>query len=145
MTYLDNGNVFVSSACGDSLIVSLAPAETKGDVKEDDTVSPSASSAPKNIHGKGKERAQEYFDAGAWTIFREAESEGEISVRERWMNIAPVKDFAVVEGEDGRVVRYYPINVLTAPVSLGRRVGLFQHQLVAYCTQRRRIRGRPQC
>lgn len=65
--------------------------------------SPSASaSCPRTIKGKG--RAQESADAGAWSIVQEPDSQRAAVVRERWMNIAPVKDFAVVEEDDGRVV-----------------------------------------
>lgn len=32
------------------------------------------------------------------------EIEGRVEILERWMNLAPVKDFAVVEDESGAVV-----------------------------------------
>lgn len=88
LTYLDNGFLFASSACGDSLLVSL--------------VLPPLDSA-RQASNKGKERAHDISDAGAYEIITAEPQQGQVDVRERWMNIAPAKDFAIVKDEDGRV------------------------------------------
>lgn len=107
LSYVDNGFLFVSSACGDSQLVSLSiPQDGSA------TASPSNSGA-RAIHRKGKGRAQETVDAGTWAIDMTEDGEGEVSVRERWMNLAPVKDFTVVEEEDGRLVSAGFLPVLT--------------------------------
>ncbi|KAL1411075.1 hypothetical protein Q8F55_002024 [Vanrija albida] len=96
LTYLDNGYAFVSSACGDSLLVSV-------DLPAESDPAPSSSSAPRNIARKGKGRATDTVDVGTWTIHSEDDGYGSVEVRERWLNIAPVKDFTVVKEDDGRV------------------------------------------
>jgi DNA damage-binding protein 1 len=95
LTYIDNGVMFVSSACGDSLLVSFSLPETA-------QAQSAGTTAPRNIKGKG--RAQDNIDSGTWTITLDDEATAEQSVKERWMNLAPLKDLAVVEEEDGRVV-----------------------------------------
>ncbi|BEJ16509.1 hypothetical protein CspHIS471_0511140 [Cutaneotrichosporon sp. HIS471] len=94
LTYIDNGIMFVSSACGDSLLVSFS-------LPEMGQAQSAGTTAPRNIKGKG--RAQDSIDSGAWTITLEDEATADQSVMERWMNLAPLKDLAVVEEEDGRV------------------------------------------
>lgn len=97
LTYLDNGYVFVASACGDSLLVSV-------DLPAGAQPTSSATSAPRTIHRKGKGRASDTVDGGAWTIHSEDDGTGSVEVRERWLNIAPVRDFTVVKEDDARVV-----------------------------------------
>lgn len=84
--------VFISSACGDSVLAELQVSQEQS----------GSSAIPRSAKGKG--RAQESADGGAWTIAVEDDGHGSVDVKERWLNIAPVKDFAVVEGDDGRVV-----------------------------------------
>lgn len=132
LTYIDNGYVFVSSACGDSLLISL-------DMAPEDAALASLSK------GKGKGRVT--ADVGAWGITLLPDAHRKATVQERWMNIAPVKDFAVVEEDDGRVVSgvgsFLSELVLTAVSSRGRvRGGKFQFS--THCAQRRRS-GRPAC
>lgn len=88
LTYLDNSYLFAASACGDSLLVSLA------------LPSPDSARQPSN---KGKEKAHDISDAGAYEIATAEPQRGQVDVRERWMNIAPAKDFAIVKEDDGRV------------------------------------------
>lgn len=88
LTYLDNGYLFAASACGDSLLVSLV------------LPSPDSARQPSN---KGKEKAHDISDAGAYEIVTAEPQRGQVDVRERWMNIAPAKDFAIVKEDDGRV------------------------------------------
>lgn len=95
LTYIDNGAMFVSSACGDSLRVSVSLPDTQPSIGGSTTL-------PRSIKGKG--RAHESTDGGAWTIVVDDEVQGDLDVKERWMNLAPVKDLAVVEEDDGRVV-----------------------------------------
>lgn len=88
LAYLDNGHLFSASACGDSLLVNLV------------LPSPESTRQPSN---KGKERAHDISDAGAYEIVTAEPQRGQVEVRERWMNIAPAKDFAIVKEDDGRV------------------------------------------
>lgn len=99
LTYIDNGVMFVSSACGDSLLISLNLPETSPSVS-------AATTAPRSIKGKG--RAHESTDGGAWTIILDDDVQADQSVKERWMNLAPMKDMAVVEEDDGRMVSTCP-------------------------------------
>ncbi|GMK54981.1 hypothetical protein CspeluHIS016_0200370 [Cutaneotrichosporon spelunceum] len=94
LTYIDNGVMFVSSACGDSLLVSFSLPE-KGQAQSAGTT------APRNIKGKG--RAQDSIDNGTWTVTVDDEATADQIVMERWMNLAPLKDLAVIEEEDGRL------------------------------------------
>ncbi|CAK9784030.1 hypothetical protein CC85DRAFT_281947 [Cutaneotrichosporon oleaginosum] len=92
LTYIDNGVVFVSSACGDSLLVRFS-------MPEHPQAQSAGITAARNIKGKG--RAQDSVDSGAWSITFDDEATAEQTVLERWMNLAPLKDLAVVKDEDG--------------------------------------------
>jgi DNA damage-binding protein 1 len=50
--------------------------------------------------GKDKARDREEDEDSGWRVELE-EQNGQAEVLERWMNLAPVKDFAVIE-EEGR-------------------------------------------
>lgn len=125
--------MFISSACGDSILVSFDLPEPLGQ---------SATTAPRSIKGKG--RAHESTDGGAWTIILDDEVQAEQTVKERWMNLAPMKDMAVVEEEDGRVVSFHLVSqLISVPPCRGLRFG--KHQLSPYRAQRRRARERRDC
>lgn len=109
--------MFVSSACGDSLLVSFSLPETA-------QAQSGGTTAPRNIKGKG--RAHDNIDSGAWTITLDDEATADQSVKERWMNLAPLKDLAVIEEEDGRVVSK-AIRIELTPVPPRRRVRLGKH------------------
>jgi hypothetical protein len=54
---------------------------------------------------KGKARASRVTDDGEWAVEVESEGPGgKADVKERWMNLAPVKDFVVVKEEGGGMV-----------------------------------------
>jgi DNA damage-binding protein 1 len=54
---------------------------------------------------KGKGKARSNVEDGPWAVEIENEQEsGEIDVKERWMNLAPLKDYCVVEEEGGGMV-----------------------------------------
>lgn len=105
LVYLDNGNLFASSACGDSLLVNLNMPTADADAAFKSSTSCSA----KAIENKGKGRAQQGPDGGAWALTMQDDAQGSVDVRERWMSIAPVKDFTIVEGDDGHLVRSHGI------------------------------------
>ncbi|OCF33570.1 hypothetical protein I316_04642 [Kwoniella heveanensis BCC8398] len=99
LTYLDSAHVFLSSTCGDSSLLKLALPDSAT------ATSPSASSEIRNIPArKGKGRAREEVDEGVWSVVMEQEGNewrGTVDVKERWMNLAPVKDFCTVPEEGG--------------------------------------------
>lgn len=76
LTPLSPNHIFVSSTTGDSQLVRLTQTQTVD-------------------RGKGKQTRQEP---------EVDEVSGSVEILERWMNLAPVKDFAVVEDESGAVV-----------------------------------------
>ncbi|KAL7425176.1 hypothetical protein Q5752_000864 [Cryptotrichosporon argae] len=82
LTYLGNAHVFLASACADSAVVALA------------LPGPGSPSTPSR---KGKAREQ-----GEWAVHVD-EVTGGVEVKERWMNVAPVKDFVPVTDEAGSV------------------------------------------
>ena len=49
--------------------------------------------------GKARARDEDEGDIGGWSIAEETAEMGRIDVRERWLNLAPVKDFCTVEEE----------------------------------------------
>ncbi|WVW86882.1 hypothetical protein I302_108937 [Kwoniella bestiolae CBS 10118] len=94
LTYLDGSYLFLSSAAGDSSLVKLQ-------LPSPDTAQPSNSpSGPRKGKGKARDEAEE----GSWTVIVEYEGNewrGDVDVKERWMNVAPVKDFCAVKEEGG--------------------------------------------
>lgn len=101
LTYLDAAHVFLSSACGDSAVIRLDLSH-----EPSSPVSPSVHSSARAIparRGKGKARQEEEED---WAVVLEDGQVGEIDTLERWMNLAPVKDFCTVEEEGGGVVSW---------------------------------------
>ncbi|WWC92848.1 uncharacterized protein L201_007809 [Kwoniella dendrophila CBS 6074] len=101
LTYLDSSYLFLSSAAGDSALLKLAP-PTSDTARQ--PISPSSSSNSKAVPKKGKGRARDDSEEGAWTIVLEDEGNefrGDVEEIERWMNIAPVKDFCAVKEEGG--------------------------------------------
>ena len=118
LSYFNSGHLFLSSACGDSLLLRLKLPSPQSS----SPVSPSVGAAARNIIArKGKGRALEDEDGGSWSVVEEDESKGRLEVRERWMNLAPVKDFCVVQEEGGGVVCRVQRMALIE-VSLGCRV-----------------------
>ncbi|WVQ95773.1 hypothetical protein IAU59_002872 [Kwoniella sp. CBS 9459] len=100
LTYLDSAHVFLSSACGDSSLLKLALPDSST------ATSPSAiSSDTRGLPArKGKGRARESIDEAAWTVVMEEQGNewrGTVDVKERWTNVAPVKDFCTVQEEGG--------------------------------------------
>jgi len=100
LTYLDASHVFVSSACGDSGVMRLALSQPK----QSSPMSSPTSARP--IPGrKGKSRVKTEEEASSWSIAMEDEDQrGIVDVKERWMNLAPLKDFCVVGEESGNIV-----------------------------------------
>lgn len=99
LVYLDAGHLFIGSACGDSLVARLRPGQPSA---------PSASpgrigARPIPTPGKGKGRARDDEEETGWAIVEETVDRGSVDVRERWLNLAPIKDFCTVEEETGGV------------------------------------------
>ncbi|WRT69742.1 uncharacterized protein IL334_006733 [Kwoniella shivajii] len=103
LTYLDSSYLFLSSAAGDSSVLKLVlPSPKPG--QSQSPVSPSSSSDPRSIPRKGKGRARDETEEAAWAVIMEEEGNefrGDVDVKERWMNVAPVKDFCAVKEEGG--------------------------------------------
>ncbi|WWD20338.1 hypothetical protein CI109_104814 [Kwoniella shandongensis] len=101
LTYLDSSHVFLSSAVGDSLLLRLDLSASAGDRS-----APSSPTAVTNLRGgltdKGKGKARDENEESSWAVAIDDKSDkGSTETRERWMNIAPVKDFCLVEEEGG--------------------------------------------
>ena len=109
LVYLDSAHVFVSSVYGDAVLLRLSMTE-------------SPRSSPKSVRkGKGPAR-----DEDQWVV-EIAEGKGSFEVRERWMNLAPLRDFVTVEGDGGVSHR---VTKLTTVIP-GRGVGRVDEQLAA--------------
>ena len=106
MAYLDSAHVFLSSACGDSLLLELdiSPIGTSS------PISPSKRGIPVR---KGKGRARDNEEGAELTISVQEDDEGSFAIKERWMNLAPVKDFCVIEEESGVLVSFTVMIELT--------------------------------
>ena len=103
LTYLDFGHLFLSSACADSQLLKLRLPTT---IPPGSPVSPKSS--PRSpISRKGKGRVN-HEDVASRSITVGRTATGSTEVLERWMNLAPVKDFAVVGDESGGTVRITP-------------------------------------
>ncbi|KAK8849708.1 hypothetical protein IAR55_005043 [Kwoniella newhampshirensis] len=101
LTYLDSSHVFLSSAVGDSSLIRL-DMSAEGISRDAQRSSATIGDAGVVPFAKGKGKARNEAEAGTWSITIEDGSEiGSIETRERWMNIAPVKDFSSVEEEGG--------------------------------------------
>ncbi|EIW71360.1 hypothetical protein TREMEDRAFT_71141 [Tremella mesenterica DSM 1558] len=86
LTLLGSSHVFMGSACGDALIIRL-PSVTSS---HSTPLSPA-------LKSKGKARADDSLDGFGVEHYHETAT---VEMVERWMNLAPVKDFCAVE-EDG--------------------------------------------
>ncbi|WVF68077.1 hypothetical protein IAT40_002840 [Kwoniella sp. CBS 6097] len=99
LTYIDSAHVFLSSTCGDSSVLKLVLPYSGA------AEPPSTSSEVRSVPAqKGKGRARGEVDEAAWSVVMEEsgnEWRGEAEVKERWMNIAPLKDFCTVQEEGG--------------------------------------------
>ncbi|RXK37957.1 hypothetical protein M231_04743 [Tremella mesenterica] len=99
LTLLGSSHVFMGSACGDALIIRL-PSVTSS---HSTPLSPALSvkSIPRSPvssrKSKGKARADDSLDGFGVEHYHETAT---VEMVERWMNLAPVKDFCAVE-EDG--------------------------------------------
>ncbi|WVO14336.1 hypothetical protein L204_101968 [Cryptococcus depauperatus] len=92
LTYLDSRHIFVASAVADSALIRLPYVQS-------DILSQQTSN-------KGKGRAKEEDLDESWEVvyetkFNATQIPHSVDVLERWMNIAPVKDFCVVKDEIG--------------------------------------------
>lgn len=95
LTYLEFGHLFLSSACADSLLLRLdLPTTLQPGSPVSPTRSPRSSFSRK---GKGRE------GQGSSSILVGETAMGTTETLERWMNLAPVKDFCVVSEEGGAV------------------------------------------
>lgn len=97
LTSLSPIHLFCASACGDSTLLHLdipSPGPPS---------SPTApSSSPKRrLKGKGKEEL-----SSPSSIIVSEPSVGTVDVLERWVNLAPVKDFCVVGDQSGGTVSF---------------------------------------
>lgn len=107
LTYLGSGHIFLSSACADSQLLKLMLPTT---IPPGSPVSPKSS--PRSpISRKGKGRAN-HEDVSSRSITVGKTATGSTEVLERWMNLAPVKDFAVVSDESGGTVRTHTWRVV---------------------------------
>lgn len=96
LTYLESGRLFLSSACADSLLLKLnMPTSLRPSSPISPTRSPRSSFGHK---GKGRE------GHGPSSILVGEPATGSTEILERWMNLAPVKDFCVVSEEGGGAV-----------------------------------------
>ncbi|WWC95424.1 hypothetical protein V866_002287 [Kwoniella sp. B9012] len=94
LTYLDASYLFLSSAAGDSSLLKIQ-------LPSPETAQPSTSPAGPR---KGKGKARDEVEEGSWTVVHEDQGNewrGDVDVKERWMNVAPVKDFCAVNEEGG--------------------------------------------
>nr|XP_019009308.1 uncharacterized protein I206_05956 [Kwoniella pini CBS 10737]OCF48089.1 hypothetical protein I206_05956 [Kwoniella pini CBS 10737] len=101
LTYLDSSHVFLSSAAGDSSLIALKPPSPN---TAQPPISPSSASDARAVPRKGKGRAREDAEEGSWTVILEDDGNewrGDVDIKERWMNVAPVKDFCAVPEEGG--------------------------------------------
>ncbi|KAK4684331.1 hypothetical protein P7C73_g5851, partial [Tremellales sp. Uapishka_1] len=105
MTYIDSAYLFLSSACGDSLLLSLSlPPPSLKRSRPSSPISPSVISTAQAIPGrKGKGKARDKSEGDWSVVLEDEEGKGSVEVKERWMNLAPVKDFCVIEEEGGGV------------------------------------------
>lgn len=100
LVYLNSGHIFIASACGDSLVMQLQGGRTST------AASPrrvGARPIPTPRKGKARARDNEEEDIGGWSVVEDTAEEGRIDIKERWLNLAPVKDFCTVEEEGGGV------------------------------------------
>ncbi|OCF61827.1 hypothetical protein L486_01489 [Kwoniella mangroviensis CBS 10435] len=92
LTYLDSSYLFLSSAAGDSSLLKIQ-------LPSPETAQHSTSPfGPRKGKGKARDEAEE----GSWTVVHEDQGNewrGDVNVKERWMNVAPVKDFCAVHEE----------------------------------------------
>lgn len=103
LTYLNSDHLFLSSACADSQLLKLSLPST---IPPGSPVSPKSS--PRSpVNRKGKGRAN-HNDGQSGSIVVGSTATGSTEVLERWMNLAPVKDFAVVGDESGGTVSSPP-------------------------------------
>lgn len=101
LTYLDSGNLFLSSACADSQLLKV---DLPSSVQPSSPVSPTRS--PRSpISRKGKGRASD-VETSASSIRVGETAQGSTATLERWMNLAPVKDIAVIGDESGGTVSF---------------------------------------
>ncbi|ORY34709.1 CPSF A subunit region-domain-containing protein [Naematelia encephala] len=101
LTYLASSHIFLSSACGDSALVRLdasAPPEASPEPP-----TRSAVRAIPGLKGKGKARDGKDEESGPWSVLHEDDLQGNNRTLERWLNLAPVKDFCTVTDESGGV------------------------------------------
>nr|XP_018260261.1 uncharacterized protein I303_07178 [Kwoniella dejecticola CBS 10117]OBR82419.1 hypothetical protein I303_07178 [Kwoniella dejecticola CBS 10117] len=101
LTYLDSSHLFISSAAGDSSVVKLNLPEPN---TAHSPISPSSASDARAVPRKGKGRARDDSEEGLWTVVLEDEGNewrGDVDIKERWMNVAPVKDLCAVQEEGG--------------------------------------------
>lgn len=96
LTYLGSSHLFVGSSFGDPQLVELDIAPRQG-------ASPCSPNIGSPIIRKGKGRASISETRGEWDA-QVTEDRGNFMIRERWMNLAPLRDFCVVEDEGGGVV-----------------------------------------
>lgn len=102
LTPLGGAHLFLASACGDSAVLRLPDYSSLLDPASSMCSSPTRST-PRAIPGsarKGKGRSR-IDDADGVNVERVEEEDFAMEIRERWMNLAPVKDLCIVEEEGG--------------------------------------------
>lgn len=114
---IGSAHVFVTSITGDSQLVKLGLAGSSAGA-----TATSSRTSPKAIaRKKGKNRASAEAAESGWNVAL-SEEKGSASVLERWVNLAPVKDFATVGDESGAVVSPHRVIRVTVDVRLKESV-----------------------
>jgi DNA damage-binding protein 1 len=112
------------------------------DVPADSSTISSSTTFARAIPGsKGKGRAE--VQEGAWAVTVVDDLEGSTEVLERWMNLAPVKDFCAVSEEGGGVVSEIPCSGPRSglnAVTPGRCIWRLEHEFSQGSSQRSWLR-----
>nr|WVH01967.1 DNA damage-binding protein 1 [Naematelia aurantialba] len=101
LSYLNASHVFLSSACGDSILLRFGSPTCEALMAP-----PTTGSAARTIpgrKGKGKAWDDKAEERGPWSVLHEDDLQGSVTVLERWLNLAPVKDFCTVTEDGGGV------------------------------------------
>ncbi|ORX37687.1 CPSF A subunit region-domain-containing protein [Kockovaella imperatae] len=94
LTYLDNGYLFLSSGCSDSSLVNLQI--PSGSESCGSSASPTRGIPIRKGKGRASGQSADFADV-------EDSTTGLTSIKERWTNLAPVRDFDVVREEGGGI------------------------------------------
>jgi DNA damage-binding protein 1 len=95
LTVLDDMHLFCASTCGDSTLLKLdipAPGPPSS------PIAPSSSPRSRKIKGKGRE------ELATSSISVSEPGMGSVETLERWVNLAPVKDFCAIGDQSGGTV-----------------------------------------